>query len=92
MRRFGIALAALLAAAAAGGCMSVEQPPEAKPFQAERIGRIHRASAALDALVPNTATIEKLADGFRWSEGPVWIREGGYLLLSDVPANKMFRW
>jgi gluconolactonase len=36
--------------------------------------------------------IERLADGFQWSEGPVWIPEGGYLLLSDVPANKMYCW
>ena len=88
MRKSAIAIAALLAAVSAGGCMSVGEP-EAEPV---RIGRIHRASNAIAALVPEGAVIEKLADGFRWSEGPVWIREGGYLLLSDVPANKMFRW
>jgi gluconolactonase len=81
-------MAAFLAIVTAGGCMSVERPEA----EAERIGRIHRDSGALAALVPNNAAIEKLADGFRWSEGPVWIREGGYLLLSDVPANKMYRW
>ena len=57
-----------------------------------RVGAIERASAALDTLIAPQAGIEKLADGFIWSEGPVWVREGRYLLLSDVPANKMYRW
>lgn len=32
-----------------------------------------------------------LADGFTWAEGPVWVREG-YLLFSDVPKNRIYRW
>ena len=58
----------------------------------ETIGRIHRHSSALDRLIDPAAEIELLASGFAWSEGPVWIADGGYLLLSDVPANKMYRW
>ena len=55
-------------------------------------GRIHADSPALAALIPPGARAEELAHGFTWSEGPVWIREGAYLLLSDVPANRMYRW
>ncbi|QAY79689.1 SMP-30/gluconolactonase/LRE family protein [Sphingosinicella sp. BN140058] len=58
----------------------------------ETVGRIVAPAPALAALVPADARIEKLADGLTWSEGPVWIRDGRYLLLSDVPANKMYRW
>ncbi len=59
----------------------------------ERIGRIHHLSPALDALIDPDAAVEVLAGGFTWSEGPVWIDDdGGYLLLSDVPANLMYRW
>jgi gluconolactonase len=58
----------------------------------ERIGRIHRLSPGLDALIDPEAPIEKLAEGFVWSEGPVWIAEGNFLLFSDVPGNKMYRW
>ena len=68
--------------------MSTEPAPEPR----EAVGRIERAAAGLDTLIAPDARIEKLADGFTWSEGPVWIRDGGYLLLSDVPANKMYRW
>ena len=58
----------------------------------ETIGLIHRYSSALDRLIDPAAEIELLTSGFIWSEGPAWIADGGYLLLSDVPANKMYRW
>ena len=55
-------------------------------------GKITRYDPALDSLIPRDARIEKLADGFTWAEGPVWIANGGYLLFTDVPENKMHRW
>jgi gluconolactonase len=57
-----------------------------------RIGRIDRTSPSLEALIERDAPIEKLADGFIWSEGPVWIPERQSLFFSDVPANRMYRW
>jgi gluconolactonase len=38
------------------------------------------------------AAIERIAHGFRWAEGPVYFRDGGYLLWSDIPNNRMMRW
>jgi gluconolactonase len=35
-------------------------------------------------------TVEKVAAGCQFAEGPVWSREG-YVLFSDVPANKMLK-
>ena len=58
----------------------------------QTIGRIADATPALEALVAADAPIETLAQGFQWSEGPVWIRHRRFLLLSDVPGNKMYRW
>ena len=46
---------------------------------------------ALDSIVTESSQIEKLAAGFRFTEGPVWTREG-YLLFSDIPANSIFKW
>jgi gluconolactonase len=54
--------------------------------------QIVRLDARFDELVPHGAKIEKLADGFAWSEGPVWNRAGGFLLFSDVPNNKILKW
>jgi gluconolactonase len=58
----------------------------------EYIGGVERLDPALDALIATDAKVEKLAEGFEWSEGPAWISSGGYLLFTDVPANVMYRW
>ncbi len=47
---------------------------------------------ALDAIVSPGAKIEKLAGGFMFTEGPVWVRDGGYLLFSDPNNNLIYRW
>ncbi|MCF4986838.1 SMP-30/gluconolactonase/LRE family protein [Pseudomonas syringae] len=38
------------------------------------------------------ASVEKLASGMRWAEGPVWIGDGRYLLVSDIANNRIMRW
>jgi len=58
----------------------------------EPIGRIERYDAALDQIIAADAKIEKLAEGFTWAEGPVWIPTGEYLLFTDVPENTIYRW
>lgn len=55
-------------------------------------GVVHREKPALDSLIASAAKVEKVADGVTWAEGPVWVKKGGYLLLSDPPENRMFRW
>jgi gluconolactonase len=54
-------------------------------------GDVVRQSAAVDAIVPADAKIEKLATGFGFTEGPVWA-PGGYLLFSDPNDNRIYRW
>ena len=54
--------------------------------------KIDRWDPAMDAIVPKDWKIEKLAEGFGWAEGPVWVKSGGYLLFTDVPGNKMWKW
>jgi gluconolactonase len=53
---------------------------------------IERLSPDLDRVIAADARIEKLAEGFLWSEGPVWRKDGGYLLFSDVPGNTIYKW
>ncbi|HQH73853.1 MAG TPA: SMP-30/gluconolactonase/LRE family protein, partial [bacterium] len=55
-------------------------------------GRVERFSAALDALIPPDARLEVLAGGFEWSEGPVWVKDGNYLLFSDTFRNVVHKW
>lgn len=56
------------------------------------LGKIVREDPRLDALIPPDARIEVLGTGFEWSEGPVWVRDGGYLLFSDIPRNSVMKW
>jgi gluconolactonase len=56
------------------------------------LGSIERLDPAFDKLVPQDAKIEVLAGGFTWTEGVCWIKDGGYLLFSDIPPNKIMKW
>lgn len=78
------------AALSATACQRPATPPAAAAWPT--VGRIVRDDPALDRLIAPDARIEKLAEGFTWSEGPVWIADGGYLLFSDVPENRIHRW
>jgi gluconolactonase len=60
--------------------------------QNKTIGQIIRLDPALGDLIEKDAKIEVLGDGFIWSEGPVWVKNGSYLLFSDVPANTVYKW
>jgi gluconolactonase len=54
------------------------------------VGTIERLDPTMDELLAPNAVLEKIAEGFTWSEGPVWI--DGALLFSDVPKNVVYRW
>ncbi len=56
------------------------------------IGSIERLDPEIDNLVSSTASIEILAEGFDWSEGPVWVDKENMLLFSDVPKNIIHKW
>jgi gluconolactonase len=38
-----------------------------------------------------SSTVEQVATGFRWAEGPVYFPEGGYLLFSDIPNQRIMK-
>ncbi len=84
MTRRGAA-AAILALAAA--------PALARAATYPVVGKVERLDPALDALIDADAPVEQVMDGFTWSEGPVWVGgKDGFLLVSDVPGNKIHRW
>jgi gluconolactonase len=58
---------------------------EVVPFELER------SSPALDAIVPHDASLERVAGGFEFTEGPVWSAEGA-LLFSSPNTNAIYRW
>ncbi len=55
-------------------------------------GSVERLSEAINELITKDAKIEVLADGFTWTEGPLWIENGQYVLFSDIPPNRIMKW
>ena len=55
-------------------------------------GSVERLDPAIDDLIPKDAKIEVLDSGHVWTEGPLWVDEGSYLLFSDIPPNSIFKW
>jgi gluconolactonase len=53
---------------------------------------IERLDPALDALLSVDTPIDKLGEGYKWSEGPVWDKNAGILLFCDIPNNVIHAW
>lgn len=92
MGRFSGAVAAALMAVLGVACAAAPPASTGDPITVITDGRIDRWDPAMDAIVPKDWKIEKIAEGFGWAEGPIWIKSGGYLLFTDVPGNKMWKW
>jgi hypothetical protein len=97
------ALFAFVPLAVIVGCMAQDAPV---PAQEDGAGAATARSAdqsgftiikldpALDAIVSADATLETVGDRFGLTEGPLWVQEatGGYLLVSDLIANVIYKW
>ena len=55
-------------------------------------GSVDRLSPELDGIIAPGTIPEVLADGFDWSEGPLWLPGQEMLIFSDVPLNTIFQW
>ena len=89
-RRTAIGLGVILIVAAT---TAIVGPAAAQPAAGEA-GTIERLDPRLDDLVAADAAIERVADGFQFIEGPVWVGDAsdGHLLFSDIPADTVYRW
>ena len=54
--------------------------------------RVQRNDPAIDKIVPLNAKVYKLAEGFLFTEGPIWVPSGKYLLFSDPNNNTIYRY
>jgi len=62
------------------------------PLHAQPTGSVRRVDPALDNLISPSAKVEKVAGGFGFTEGPLWVRRDGSLLFSDIPNNAIMQW
>jgi|TARA_B100001094_G_scaffold63476_1_gene59419 gluconolactonase len=60
--------------------------------QEKYLGSIDRLSSDINKLIDLDSKIEILAEGFDWSEGPVWSKKLNSILFSDVPNNVIYKW
>jgi gluconolactonase len=74
--------------------LSIAATSEALYSQQDSLHGINvvRLDPRFDKLVPLNVKIEKIAGRHKWVEGPVWNRQEGYLLFSDIPNNSIYRW
>ncbi|MBA2645867.1 MAG: SMP-30/gluconolactonase/LRE family protein [Pyrinomonadaceae bacterium] len=96
MKKFSIWVLAIVVAFTAVAWTSTARTRKSSPQQPAEtfptIGKIIRQDPRFDELIGVDAQLEVLASGFEWSEGPVWIKDGGHLLFSDIPRNAVMRW
>src|SRR6202789_1472874 len=84
-------------AGAAAAMLAVQKSANAQSFDFKPNQRYPDAS--IEVLDPSftkyrifSSTVEQVATGMRWAEGPVWFGDGRYVLVSDIPNNRIMRY
>jgi gluconolactonase len=96
-RRHMLALSAAAGGAAANG-FGAALAQQRRPFPAEVVltQRIDQFDPALEKIISTSEPIREIADGFGGplgpAEGPLWWKEGGYLLFSDINASRRMKY
>ncbi len=63
-----------------------------KPAMYKTTGTIIQYDEALSSIIDTATKAEIIAEGYEWSEGPLWIEKHNMLLFSDVPMNTIYKW
>ena len=68
------------------------QPDKKLAMKYTTTGSLEKLNEELHKIIDDNATAEIIAEGFEWSEGPLWIEKHRMLLFSDVPKNIVYKW
>jgi gluconolactonase len=95
MRLFAVALFCLFLAGAWAQTPAAPAQPAAigQPVQARITStplQVDRVDPASSRIVPANAKLDRVATGFTWVEGPIWVN--GSLFFADIPSNSIRRW
>lgn len=63
-------------------------PPPRLYAAQQNAATVERLDPAANQIIPQNATLQKVATGFTWTEGPIWIHDG-YLLFAEIPSNSI---
>ncbi|MBS1802887.1 MAG: SMP-30/gluconolactonase/LRE family protein [Acidobacteria bacterium] len=92
MRRLSLATSAIVAIAFGLlllGATSQEGNQESAPLESTQVN-IERRDPAIDKIVPKDAKLERIASGFKWVEGPIWLK--GSLYFAEIPSDSIRKW
>jgi gluconolactonase len=70
---------------------SPPQPPSFRPNQRYPDPAVEILDPSFTKYRIYSSTLEQVATGMRWAEGPVYFPDGGYLLCSDIPNNRIMK-
>ncbi len=74
------------------GCNNNDEPAKPDKVSNKKIGIIERLDSSINNIIAPGAQPEIIAEGFDWSEGPLWVESQKMLLFSDVPRDTVFKW
>ncbi|HET6170806.1 MAG TPA: hypothetical protein VFE01_11525, partial [Terracidiphilus sp.] len=71
---------------------AAQSTPAAKEAGAKNVMpvKMDRLDPLIDRIVPAGATMERVATGFKWLEGPIWADHSLY--FADIPGNRICKW
>ncbi len=81
-----------MAVTAGSNAAAAEVSPAAAPAPAAQAFAVEILNPAALALIEPGARISVRGEGYKWTEGPLWIDDGGYLLFSDIPNNTIVKY
>ncbi len=89
MPLFLVVFTVAITAAITGRYLFAARTAEPVPLDSTAV-KLDRLDPAIDQIVPKDAKLERVATGFTWVEGPVWI--DGSLYFADIPSNSIRKW
>ena len=86
----GLAIAVGCKGNPAGVSVTHEQVSKPNGVLDSAAAKVDRLDPGLDNILPNGAMLERVADGFKWIEGPVWAQDSLY--FAEIPSNSIHKW
>jgi len=87
-----LAVLILPACSGRGGTDSQESSPDNTGQDYPVTGSVMRLDPGMDQIIPPGALPEIIAEGFDWSEGPLWLPDLQIVIFSDIPKNSIYQW
>lgn len=72
--------------------LTCQTPDKNQSTEQEPVRKITKYDDRLDQIIDAKQQIEILAEGFEWTEGPLWLPSENKVIFSDIPENSIYEW